>query len=57
MIITMGHGMGLEVVAEGVETEGQLSVLKNQKCEIVQGFLCARPLPADDLNWDIQNVL
>ena len=56
-IITMGHGMGLEVVAEGVETESQLSLLKEQQCDIVQGFLFARPLPAEELNWDIQNVL
>ena len=47
-IIIMAHNLGLEVIAEGVETPGQAAFLKAQKCEEVQGFLYARPLPAAD---------
>jgi EAL domain-containing protein (putative c-di-GMP-specific phosphodiesterase class I) len=45
-IIAMAHRLGLEVVAEGVETEAQLAFLKEQGCELYQGFLFARPVPA-----------
>lgn len=46
-IISMGRAMHVEVVAEGVETETQLSVLQQMSCEHYQGFLCAPGLPAD----------
>ena len=39
--------MGLEVVAEGVERESQLTLLKQMKCDMYQGFLYSRPLTAD----------
>jgi EAL domain-containing protein (putative c-di-GMP-specific phosphodiesterase class I) len=45
-IIIMAHNLGLEVIAEGVETPTQASLLKNRKCNEVQGFLYAKPLPA-----------
>ncbi len=44
-IIVMAHTLRLQVVAEGVETEEQLSMLKDMDCDEVQGFLLARPLP------------
>ena len=43
----MGHALNLRVLAEGVETEQQLSFLRAHGCEEVQGFLFSRPLPAD----------
>jgi len=46
-IIAMAHGLRLEVVAEGVETEAQLRFLLQQRCEVMQGFLFSRPLPAE----------
>ena len=46
MMIIM-HGLGIEVVAEGVETDEQLEVLKKYSCDYVQGFLFSRPLPSD----------
>lgn len=46
-IVSMGHALDLEVVAEGVETEGQLRLLRRFGCDLVQGFLFARPAPAD----------
>ena len=47
-IITMSHSLHLEVVAEGVETEGQLALLAGRRCDIVQGYLFSKPLPAAD---------
>jgi EAL domain-containing protein (putative c-di-GMP-specific phosphodiesterase class I) len=45
-IIVMAHSLGLEVIAEGVETVVQADFLKAENCEEVQGFLYAKPLPA-----------
>ena len=45
--VTMAHGLGLSVVAEGVETEEQRSVLEAQGCDAVQGYLLSRPLDGD----------
>ena len=47
-IITLGHALGLSVVAEGVETEAQAGLLRQIGCDIFQGFLYARPMPAQD---------
>ncbi len=44
-ILRLAHDLGLAVVAEGVETEWQLGVLRDLRCEYAQGFLIARPLP------------
>lgn len=46
-IIAMGHSMGLSVLAEGVETPGQLAFLRERGCDTYQGYLCSRPLPAE----------
>ncbi|UGQ47801.1 EAL domain-containing protein [Massilia endophytica] len=45
----LAHGLNLVVVAEGVETEGQLNFLRSMGCDKIQGFLFSRPLPAEDL--------
>ncbi|WP_342114935.1 EAL domain-containing protein [Pseudoduganella sp. OTU4001] len=45
-IITMAHSLHLEVVAEGVETEGQLAQLLAHRCDVVQGYYFSRPLGA-----------
>ena len=47
-IIAMGHSMGLSVLAEGVETEGPLAFLRERGCDSYQGYLCSRPVPADE---------
>lgn len=46
-LITIVHGLGLEVVTEGVETTAQYEMLKSFGCDYVQGFLLSRPLPAN----------
>jgi diguanylate cyclase (GGDEF)-like protein/PAS domain S-box-containing protein len=48
-IIQMAHSMDLKVVAEGVETEDQLSILKERKCNYIQGYYFSKPLPASDV--------
>ena len=47
-IISLAAELGLDVVAEGVETREQLNVLRALKCTVVQGFLTGRPVPADE---------
>lgn len=49
-IITLAHSMDLKVIAEGVETFEQLDHLKQEGCDIIQGYLCSRPIPFDDVN-------
>lgn len=49
-IITLAHSIGLEVVAEGVENSEQLRFLDSLGCDIIQGYICSPPLPADALN-------
>jgi diguanylate cyclase (GGDEF)-like protein len=48
-IILLAHSMNLKVVAEGVETEEQLEVLRRQGCDYFQGFLFSRPLAAEEI--------
>ncbi|PWL40966.1 MAG: hypothetical protein DBY45_10805 [Clostridiales bacterium] len=47
-IIDMCREMGMECLAEGVETEEQLALLKNMDCTTAQGYLYSKPLPADE---------
>jgi len=48
-VIDMARSLGLDVVAEGVETEEQLSLLAQEGCTLYQGFLCAPPVTSEEL--------
>jgi predicted signal transduction protein with EAL and GGDEF domain len=49
LVIDIGHHLGATVVAEGVEDEEQLAELRAAECDQLQGFLIARPIPAEQL--------
>ena len=47
--IELAHGVGLDVVAEGVETPAAFALLATMKCDLAQGYLVSRPISAEDL--------
>ena len=48
LIISMAHTLNLKVIAEGVETERHLACLQKYRCDIFQGYLFSRPVPAEE---------
>ncbi|WP_100497777.1 EAL domain-containing protein [Geodermatophilus chilensis] len=48
-VVELGRTLGMDVVAEGVETPGQLAALRRLGCRFLQGYLLGRPVPAADL--------
>lgn len=48
-IISMGNSLDLKVIAEGVETEGQFDLLREKKCDEMQGYLFSKPIPVEDV--------
>jgi diguanylate cyclase (GGDEF)-like protein/PAS domain S-box-containing protein len=49
MVIDLAHTLGMEVVAEGVETEQQAALLREMNCDLAQGYHFSKPLPADQV--------
>jgi diguanylate cyclase (GGDEF)-like protein len=49
-IVSLAHSLRLQVIAEGVETEAQLGVLRALQCDEYQGFLCSKPISAAELH-------
>ncbi len=53
-IIAMSHGLGIKVVAEGVEEEEQLAFLRRRRCDEAQGYLFARPVPTTEFRAAVE---
>ncbi|SER61634.1 GGDEF domain-containing phosphodiesterase [Psychrobacillus sp. OK032] len=49
-IIQLAHSLGMEVIAEGVEKDQQVEILKSANCQKAQGYFFSRPVPIDDIN-------
>ena len=49
-VANMAHGLGVEVVAEGVETEDQAAAVQALGCAYAQGYLYGRPVPAEEMS-------
>ncbi len=57
-IVGFAHGLGLSVVAEGVETTAAWSLLQDMGCDVAQGFRVARPMPAGQTTqWLVERVV
>ncbi|MBW8305526.1 MAG: EAL domain-containing protein [Thiobacillus sp.] len=54
-VIALGHSLGLEVIAEGVEEEDQARYLHSLQCDVIQGYLISRPLPTDEMTHFLQS--
>ncbi|WP_372813806.1 putative bifunctional diguanylate cyclase/phosphodiesterase [Paenibacillus sp.] len=55
-IIDMAHSLGMIVVAEGVETEAQSALLREMKCDEIQGYLISKPSSVEDIEHFLQTV-
>jgi len=55
-ITVLAHSLNMKIVAEGVESQGQLDYLKSQGCQELQGFLFSRPVIADDIGKLLANA-
>lgn len=55
-IIAMAHGLKLRVLAEGVETQLQLDILRDQGCDAIQGYYFSQPLPAERVEQLIRDL-
>lgn len=49
-IITMGHSLGIRVIAEGIETLEQMKILQSMQCDEGQGYFLGQPMPAEELS-------
>ncbi len=49
-LVSLGDAMNLSVIAEGIENEDQLKLLRLVQCEYVQGYLISRPIPAEEIS-------
>jgi EAL domain-containing protein (putative c-di-GMP-specific phosphodiesterase class I) len=51
--IELGHGLGLRVVAEGVEDEATLDLLRELRCDLAQGYFISRPVLAEKIDFGL----
>jgi EAL domain-containing protein (putative c-di-GMP-specific phosphodiesterase class I) len=52
----LAHGLRLKVVAEGVETQAQADLLRDIGCELAQGYLYSKPVPAETIEQLLSNA-
>ncbi|HSC80572.1 MAG TPA: EAL domain-containing protein, partial [Chitinolyticbacter sp.] len=58
MVINLGHKLGIKVIAEGVESPAQATLLRSLGCDEAQGYLFAKPAPAAPLtHWFLETGL
>jgi EAL domain-containing protein (putative c-di-GMP-specific phosphodiesterase class I) len=57
VIVGLAHGLRLNVVAEGVETQAQVDLLRSMGCELAQGYLYSKPVPADAIEILLKSQL
>ena len=50
MIVSLAHTLGLKVIAEGVEDDAQVRMLRELGCDQIQGFYVSRPVPPEDID-------
>lgn len=55
-VISMGHALGLEVTAEGVETEAELNYLRGQNCDRAQGWYFGKPVPSSEISASLAHA-
>lgn len=57
-VINLGHSLGMTVVAEGVESQRQLTILHDRDCDQFQGYLFSQPMSAENCTrWLLQNTM
>ena len=56
-MINLGHALGMEVTAEGIETEHERQLLAQQGCDTIQGYLISQPMPADAIEKYLQQII
>jgi len=55
-IVEIAHALGLEIIAEGVETEEQRALVETMGCDILQGYLYSKPLPVAELEIKLADL-
>jgi EAL domain-containing protein (putative c-di-GMP-specific phosphodiesterase class I) len=55
-VIAIAHSLEIDVIAEGVETKGQLQILKSKGCNAFQGYLFAKPMPVESFEGLLQQA-
>jgi PAS domain S-box-containing protein len=56
IIVMLAHGLGVKVIAEGVETQPQADMLRDMGCELAQGYLYSKPVPAEAIDQLLRNT-
>ena len=54
--VDLAHNLGMSVIAEGVESESSLMMLREMGCDLAQGDFISRPLPADEFRLFLENT-